>query len=125
MAKALGRLSQGHKDTKGTNSVDFMDLEEITQIPKGKIVTYARIVVDYRPQKKDKNCMRITAGAGGNLINYPHKLTTRTAGITISQYMWNFAISTYVEPYMYVLTLFSVPLKDPEYSWIGHQKRTH
>ena len=49
VAKELGRLAQGYKDTKGTNTVDFIDLEEITQIPKGKIVTYARIVVDYRP----------------------------------------------------------------------------
>ena len=55
MAKELGRLAQGYKDTKGTNTVEFMDLEEITQIPKGKIVTYARIVVDYRPQKRIQN----------------------------------------------------------------------
>ena len=35
MAKELGRLSRGYKDTKGTNTVEFMDLEEITQTPKG------------------------------------------------------------------------------------------
>ena len=62
MAKELGRLAQGHEDEKGTNTVQFMDLEEIAQIPKGKIVTYANIVVDYRPQKKDPNRVRITAG---------------------------------------------------------------
>ena len=52
MTKELGRLSQWYKDTKGTDTVEFMDLEEITQFPIGKIVTYARIVVDYRPQKE-------------------------------------------------------------------------
>ena len=45
MAKELGRLAQGYGDTKGTNTVEFMDHEEIKAIPKGKVVTYARIVV--------------------------------------------------------------------------------
>ena len=80
MAEELRRLAQRHKERKGPNTVEFMDSEEITQIPKGKIVTYARIVVDYRPQKKDKYRVRITAG--GNLINYPHEFITRTADIT-------------------------------------------
>ena len=39
MAKELGRFAQGYKDTKGTNTVEIMDLEEITHILKGKIVT--------------------------------------------------------------------------------------
>ena len=42
----------GYKDTKGTDTVELMDSDKIAKIPKGKIVTYARIVVDYRPQKK-------------------------------------------------------------------------
>ena len=39
----------------------FLDLEGIKNIPKDRVVTYARIVVDYRPQKKDPNRVRITA----------------------------------------------------------------
>ena len=39
-----------------------MDLDEIKNIPKDRVVTYARIVVDYREQKKDPNRVRITAG---------------------------------------------------------------
>ena len=46
-AKELGRLAQGYEDTKGTNTVRFMDREQIKQIPKDQTVTYARIVVDY------------------------------------------------------------------------------
>ena len=52
MCKELGWLAQGYKDTKGTNTVFFMSKEEIKRIPKDRTVTYARIVVDYHPQKK-------------------------------------------------------------------------
>ena len=85
MAKELGRLAQGYGDTKGTSTVQFMSHEEIAKIPKGKVVTYARIVVDFRPQKSDPNRVRIAAG--GNLINYPDELTTRTADLTTTKIM--------------------------------------
>ena len=60
-----------------------MSHEEIAKIPRDRVVTYARIVIDYRPQKDDPNRVRITAG--GNLIEYPHELTTRTADITTAK----------------------------------------
>ena len=63
MCKELGRLAQGHGEegaddyVTGTNTVLFMDLDEIQTIPKDQVVTYARIVVDYWPQKKrSKSC---------------------------------------------------------------------
>ena len=43
-----------------------MDLDKIKQIPRDPVVTYARIVIDYRAQKKYPNCVRVIAG--GNLI---------------------------------------------------------
>ena len=46
MCKELGRLAQGYGDVKGTNTVRFMSLDEIKNIPKDRVVTYA-IVVDY------------------------------------------------------------------------------
>ena len=58
----------------------------------GKEPTYARIVVDFRPQKDDPNRVRITAG--GNLIKKPGDLTTRTADLTTSKIVWNSVIST-------------------------------
>ena len=67
-------------------------------ISKDQVVAYAKIVVDYRPQKKDPNRVRIPAG--GNLINYPFELTTRTADITTSKIMWNSAVSTRGARYM-------------------------
>ena len=58
----LERLAQGYGDTKGTDIINVMPLDEIPNIPSDRIVTYARIVVDYREQKKDPNRVRITVG---------------------------------------------------------------
>ena len=65
--------------------IKFMTLEEISRIPPDRTVTYACIVVDYRAQKKDPNRVQITMG--GNLIDYPYELTTRTADVTTSKVM--------------------------------------
>ena len=69
-----------------------MNHDEIANIPKDRVVTYARVVVDFRPQKDDPNRVRITVG--GNLIKYPGELTTRTADLTTSKLLWNSVIST-------------------------------
>ena len=82
----------GYKDTKGTQTIHCMTHEEIKCIPGDRKVTYARIVVDFRPQKTDPNRVRITVG--GNLIDYTSELTTRTADLTTSKVMWKSAIST-------------------------------
>eukprot|EP00956_Cyclotella_meneghiniana_P026599 scaffold57893_cov25-Cyclotella_meneghiniana.AAC.1 len=92
--KELGGLAQGDNKTgaAGTNTVFFMNHDEIKNIPADRTVTYARVVVDYRPQKEDPNRVRITVG--GNLINYPGELTTRTADLVTSKILWNSVIST-------------------------------
>ena len=69
-----------------------MNHDEIAYIPKDRVVTYARVVIDFRPQKEDPNRVRITAG--DNLIKYPGELTTRTADLTTSKILWNSVIST-------------------------------
>jgi hypothetical protein len=93
MCKELGRLLQGYKHhTEGTNTLFFMDKNEIRNIPKDKTVTYARIVVDYRPQKTDPYHVRVTVG--GNLLNVPGDLSTRTAEMTTSKLLFNSVIST-------------------------------
>ena len=56
------------------------------------------MVVDYRPQKPDPNRVRITAG--GNLIKYPGKLTTRNADLTTSKVSRNSVLSIQDEKYM-------------------------
>ena len=76
----------------------LLDLDGIKRIPRDRVVTYARIVVDYRPQKEDPNRVRITAG--GNLIQYPGEQTTRTADTRTSKIIWNSTISTRGARYM-------------------------
>ena len=66
MCKELGRLAQGFADNPGTDTVHFMTIDQIKKIPRDRIVTYARFVVDYIPQKSDPNRVRITVG--GNLL---------------------------------------------------------
>ena len=85
MCIRLGRLSNRYKDTKGTQTIHYMTDEEIKCILGDRTVTYACIVVDFRPQKTDPNRVRITVG--GNLIDYPYELTTRTTDLTTSKLM--------------------------------------
>ena len=98
--KDFGGMAQGDRKTgqKGTNSIFVMTHDEIKLIPKDRTVTYARVVVDFRPQKADPYRIRITAG--GNLINYPGELSTRTADLTTSKLMWNSVLSTVGAKYM-------------------------
>ena len=55
--KELGNLAQGYDktSTKGTDSLFVMSPDDIRNITKYRTVTYARIVVDYQPQKDDSN----------------------------------------------------------------------
>jgi hypothetical protein len=46
-------------------------------------VTYGRIVVSIRPQKTEVERTRLTIG--GNLIDYPREVSTRTPGLTTAK----------------------------------------
>jgi hypothetical protein len=69
-------MAQGDNKTgqKGTNLIFAMNHAEIPNIPKDRTVTYARVVVNFRPQKTDPHQIQITSR--GNLINYLGKLST-------------------------------------------------
>ena len=93
--KEVGRMAQGDDktNTPGTNCMFVMSHAQIAKMhAEGRVPTYARVVVDFRPQKEDPNRVRITAG--GNLIKYPGELTTRTEDLTTTQIVWNSVIST-------------------------------
>lgn len=98
--KEFGNMAQGDDYTKtpGTDSIFVIAPENIKNIPKDRVITYARIVVDFRPQKPDPNRVRMTAG--GNLIKYPGELTTRTADLSTSKIIWNSVLSTENAKYM-------------------------
>ena len=92
--KEFGNMAQGDARTgkKGTNSIFVMTHQEIANIPKNRVITYERVVVDFWPQKEDPHRLRITAG--GNLIKYAGELTTKTADLTTAKIQWNSIIST-------------------------------
>ena len=92
MCKELVRLLQGYKSTEGTNTCVILTLEQVRQIPKDRVVTYTRTVVDYHTQKSDPYRVRITVG--GNLIHYPGDVTTKTADMITSKLLWNSVLST-------------------------------
>jgi hypothetical protein len=99
-SKDFGGMVQGDNKMgqKGTNSIFVMTHDEIRLIPADRTVTYARVVVNFCPQKLNPHFIWITAG--GNLINYPGELTTRTANLTTSKLMWNSVLSTKGTKYM-------------------------
>ena len=93
MCKEMGTLYQGYKGLfEGTNTFFFMSHDEIRDIQTDKTVTYAHIVVDYRPKKDDPNHVRLTVR--GNLLNVPGDLINTTADLTISKILWNSVLST-------------------------------
>ncbi len=64
-------ISQGYKatNTPGTNTVFFPDHDDIKNIPTDRKITYAHVIVEYRPQKPDPNRVRITVGGNINQIS--------------------------------------------------------
>jgi hypothetical protein len=67
-------------------------------VPRMKIVTYGRFVVDIHPNKTETNRVRLTVG--DNLIQYPGDVSTRSADLTTSKCLWNSNISTHGATYM-------------------------
>jgi hypothetical protein len=55
--KDFGGMSQGNNKTgqKGTNAMFVMSPSNIPQIPKDRVITYARVVIDHHPQKEEPN----------------------------------------------------------------------
>ena len=100
--KEFDGLAQGDNKTgqKGTNSIFVITHVEISLIPSDRVVTYAGIVVDHRPQKEDPN--RIRTIEGRNLIKgcYLGEFTTRTVNLTTSKLHFNSVLSTQRAKYM-------------------------
>jgi hypothetical protein len=97
-ANEFGILAQGFGDRiEGSNTIFFIPRQAV---PKGKIITYGRFVVDVRPNKFEIHRVRLTMG--GNLIQYPGDVSTRSAYLTTSKCLWNRTISTDSARYMYL-----------------------
>jgi hypothetical protein len=59
ISKEIHCLAQGCTGiTKGTNTISFLLLSDICNIPEDRTVIYAWIVIDHHPQKEDSNFCR-------------------------------------------------------------------
>jgi hypothetical protein len=83
------RLFQGIRDIPGTDTCFFTTLKNI---PKYRKITYGKIVCDYKPHKKEKECARLTVG--GNRLDYSGDVATSTADITTFKILINSTLST-------------------------------
>ena len=94
MGKEFGNMAQGEKKTgtPGMNAGVVLIRDQISRIPKNKKITYARLVMDFRPQKADPNRVRMTAGR--NLIEYAGNLTTCMTDLTTAKIVCNSVLST-------------------------------
>ena len=91
----VGRLSQGMpgriSKEKATNTMFFIAQDEIPP-DRRRDVTYARVICNYRDQKKEKERTRITMG--GDRTNYPFDCGTPTAELLTIKLLLNSVIST-------------------------------
>jgi hypothetical protein len=84
-----GRLFQGIRDIPGKDTCFFIKL---TNIPKDRKITYGKIVCDYKPHKKEKECVPLTVG--GAKLDYSGDVATSTADITSFKILINSTLST-------------------------------
>jgi hypothetical protein len=73
-------------------------------------------VYGIRPQKPEPNRTPITVG--GNLIDYPGDVSTKTADLVTAKILWNSVLSTPGERYMAInvkIFYLGTPLDRPEY----------
>ena len=90
MCNELGRLFQGYEPNgiEGTNTCTWIHPNDM---PKGRTATYLRVVVADRPMKKEPERVRITVG--GDKVDYPGPVTTKTTDLTTAKLLINSVIS--------------------------------
>ena len=92
-AMEWGRLSDGCTtySTTGTQAIQFI---LHSAIPKDRLkdITYIKLVVADRPFKEETK--RVRATAGGDRINYPDDVSSKTAELPTSKLLFNSVVST-------------------------------
>ena len=88
-ANELGRLAQGIRNIKGTDTTKFIPL---SSVPKVETATYSRIVCTLCPQKDEQHHTRLMAG--GDLIVCLYDVSTPTASLIMNKLLFNSVIST-------------------------------
>jgi hypothetical protein len=89
----FGRLAQGFPPDQptGMDTLEFITYDSIPKYRR-KDITYLRLVTADRPHKIESK--RVRATAGGDRINYPFDVSTRTAELQTSKILINSTIST-------------------------------
>lgn len=85
----IGRLAQGYGAIKGTNTIHFI---RRSAIPRGRKAAYLRVVSAFRPEKANPHRVRWTVG--GDQVNYPFEVSTKTADLTTAKLLFNSVLST-------------------------------
>jgi hypothetical protein len=85
----IGRLSQGIRDIKGTTTCFFVELKNI---PKGRKITYGKLVCHQKPNKAEQERVRLTVG--GDRLDYSGEVVTSTADITTFKILTDSTLST-------------------------------
>jgi hypothetical protein len=88
-ANELGRLFQGIRNIKGTDTCFFIWKQ---QMPHHKRTTYGWICCNYCPQKDEPHCTRLTVGK--DQITYNGNKSTPTATLITAKLLINSTIST-------------------------------
>jgi len=94
-AEEIGRLAQGYGSVKGTNTMFFIP---VSQIPQGRKATYLRVVSAFRPEKSNPRRVRWTVG--GDKVDYPFDVSTKTADLTTAKLLFNSVLSTPTAKFM-------------------------
>ena len=89
IADEIGRHAQGFGAVKGTNTILFI---HPSAMPKGRKATYVRIVSAMRPEKA--NPYRVRWTVGGDKVEYPFDVSTKTADLTMAKLLFNSVLST-------------------------------
>ena len=88
-ANELGRIANGIPDrVRGTDCIEFIPK---SKVPKGKKVTYANMVCDYRPLKDEPYRVRLTVG--GDKLDYFGETASPTANLLETKLLINSVIS--------------------------------
>ena len=81
----FGRLVKRLK--RGIEGTETMQLIQMNDVPHDKTVTYARFLCDYRPQKEEKELIRITVG--GDRLEYHGEVSIKAAGLKTIKLLLN------------------------------------
>ena len=82
--------TQGFGSIKGTNTIFF--IPAVTAIPRGRKAKYLRVVSAMRPEKV--NPYRVCWTVGGDKVEYPFDVSTKTADLTTTKILINSVVST-------------------------------